>query len=127
MQNLSLKEYYNNFEWVRGKTPFSSLEFPVIASIVYLLVIFGIKNYKTTRKASDVNQYIILHNAFLIVISAAIFFGTIYELINNFLVTYIFFRSFSPSRMAPLLLTFSVILIERLQKEDYGSGHTSTI
>lgn len=82
-----MKRYYDNFEWVRGKTPFSSFEFPVVASIVYLIVVFGIQNYKKTRKPTDVTQYIILHNAFLIVISAAIFFGTIYELLKNLMVS----------------------------------------
>ena len=79
--------FYNNFQWVKGETPFSSPIVPIVAGTIYLITIFGLQAYKKNRKASDVNKWIVLHNAFLIVISAAIFFGTIYEIIKSLTVS----------------------------------------
>lgn len=45
----NLLEYYENFEWIPGQTPFSASWHPIVWSMLYLIVIYGLKYYMKNK------------------------------------------------------------------------------
>jgi len=74
--------YVSNFEWIHGQTPLAELQYPMAASCVYLAVIGALYKYKKSRSASELWLSIVLHNSVLVLVSALMFFGTLYEVVR---------------------------------------------
>lgn len=69
---------FGEFKWKLGQTPFSHFQIPVIASILYLITLFGLQNYMRERKSYSLKFVSLLHNAFLTLLSICMFVGTIH-------------------------------------------------
>ena len=84
---LHFDEIVKSFEWIPGVTPLSSLNAPITVVLVYLIVVYAIFRFKKDQKASDLKNLVLMHNAFLILISAAMFLGTAVGLVEQIQVT----------------------------------------
>ncbi|EFA85327.1 hypothetical protein PPL_02328 [Heterostelium album PN500] len=76
----SLLVYINNFEWVTGVTPFSSVWTPLIATFAYLVVIFSLQEFMKNRKEIHLHYICLAHNLFLSVLSLVMFLGILVPL-----------------------------------------------
>lgn len=65
----------DNFEWERNVTPFTSKEFLFGTIAVYLVTLFSLKYYMSDKPALSLKNASLVHNAFLTLISLAMFLG----------------------------------------------------
>jgi Sec-independent protein secretion pathway component TatC len=92
--------YAEDFEYVLGTTPFSSLEFVLGALVAYVVVMYGLR-YAVPFAPMKLPRLLALHNALLCAASLVMFVGALLEVARQLRVRTPFFRaslpSFSPS------------------------------
>ena len=75
-----MKNFPIVFEW-RGK-PCSRVYYPVLAIVIYLAVIFGLQRFMRHRAPLRLRIPTFVHNAFLCVLSVAMAFFTLFEVLS---------------------------------------------
>jgi len=75
-----LLHYINNFEWVTGVTPFSSISTPIYASIFYIAMLYVVPWFMKDRPAYRVTRWVAAHNLFLCLWSLTMFVAITYHI-----------------------------------------------
>jgi len=75
---------FSNFEWKYGSTPFSEFKFPFFSSLGYLALIFILQKYMSERKKLELRLFSTIHNLFLVILSSAMFLGSIVGIIKEY-------------------------------------------
>jgi len=75
-------DYIYSFQWT-NKTFLSSPFAPIVGSALYLLIIYALHVFKKDKPPSGLKLLIILHNLFLVIISAIMFSGTLFEVLRQ--------------------------------------------
>jgi len=68
----------SQFQWVYGVTPFSHLQVPIVASIIYLLSLFALQNYMQDKKPMTLRWITFAHNVILTILAFVMFTGVAY-------------------------------------------------
>lgn len=68
----------SDFQWIYGRTPFSHIQVPIIASIIYLVSLFLLQAWMKDRKAYVIKEFTFVHNVILTLLSTTMFVGTAY-------------------------------------------------
>lgn len=66
------------FHWEIGKTPLSQTQIPILVGIGYVLSLYTLQNYMKDKKPYSLKILSLLHNAFLSLLSLAMFCGVAY-------------------------------------------------
>jgi len=84
--SLDWKQFYSphEFQWKYGTTPFSHFQVPILASIMYLISLFALKNFMKDRKPLSLKTITLVHNVFLTCISLVMFCGATYGAILKY-------------------------------------------
>jgi len=76
-------DFINNFEYVPGKTPMSAWYIPVGTAVVYLLLVFGLRDFMKNRdKISSLGYLPLIHNFNSLCISVLSLTGMLYYFIQ---------------------------------------------
>lgn len=67
-----------NFYWDLGYTPFSNIQIPIAFVTIYLISIYSLQNWMKARKEFVLYGVSLIHNAFLSLLSLAMFLGAAY-------------------------------------------------
>jgi len=67
-----------DFQWSVGKTPFSQFQVPLVASLVYLVLLYGLQAFMKDRKALTLKYVTLVHNIILTCLSTVMFLGAAY-------------------------------------------------
>lgn len=73
----------NDFEFVYGRTPFSTLSETSIMVMLYLMAIFGGRELMRNRKPMELNTLFKIHNLFLSLLSGALLVLFIEQLVPS--------------------------------------------
>jgi len=71
----SPKTTIDNFRWVPGVTPFSSIYTPLFSTFGYLAIVYLLSNFMKNRKEIKLRGLAIVHNLFLSALSLVMFLG----------------------------------------------------
>jgi len=67
-----------DFHWIVGKTPVSQPQIPIIIGIIYVATLYSLQNYMKDKKPYTLKVPSLFHNAFLSILSLAMFIGASY-------------------------------------------------
>jgi len=68
----------SDFQWDIGRTPFSQFQVPLVASLLYVVLLYGLQAFMKDRKALTLQKFTFVHNLFLTLLSTVMFIGTAY-------------------------------------------------
>jgi len=68
----------SDFQWIYGKTPFSHIQVPVVATLFYLVSLFLLQAWMKDRKPYVMKGFTFVHNVILTLLSTTMFIGTAY-------------------------------------------------
>eukprot|EP01115_Flamella_aegyptia_P001605 TRINITY_DN12662_c0_g1_i1.p1 TRINITY_DN12662_c0_g1~~TRINITY_DN12662_c0_g1_i1.p1 ORF type:complete len:298 (+),score=70.87 TRINITY_DN12662_c0_g1_i1:98-991(+) len=69
---------FGDFKWKHGETPFSHFQFNIFMAVFYISSIYVLKAFMKDRKPYSLKYFSLLHNAFLSLLSLAMFLGATY-------------------------------------------------
>lgn len=112
----SLVEYIQNFEYVPGETPFSNYQTPLTIGAGYLLSVFLLKQFMSSRERIVARIPAIVHNFNMLAISIICFAGIVYGMIDIVYVSKTFFERVS-DWYGNEMLTFLIFYREMVLKK----------
>jgi len=78
----AIEHYINNFQWIPGVSPLSLPIYPIIASLLYLLLVGTIYSFRKGPEPKLLSTIMMIHNVVLVFLSGLMFFGTLMQIFH---------------------------------------------